>query len=73
MSKTFTEEILNKQKAVKSLQPKLETIKKNLNAKMNYIDYIHVSTIFLVSNDNNFFKKLKTQKVRSYVIVYLVT
>ena len=31
----------------------LETIKNNLNARMNHIDYIHVNEIFLVSNDKN--------------------
>ena len=29
----------------------LETIKQNLDAKKNYIDYIHVFTISSVSND----------------------
>ena len=39
----------------------LETIKKNLNAKMNYIDYVHVCTTFLVSNDKNISKVKNTQ------------
>ena len=39
----------------------LETTKKNLNAKMNYINYDHVCTIFLVSNDKNISKVKNTQ------------
>ena len=39
----------------------LETIKKNLNAKRNYIDYIHVCTIFLVCNDKNTSETKNTQ------------
>ena len=62
MSKKFTESRnLTRKYAVKSLKPLLETIKKNLNAKMNYIDYIHVCTIFLVSNDKNISKIKNTQ------------
>ena len=45
MSKTFTESRNLKQKAVKSFKRMLETIKKNLNAKINYIDYIHVCKV----------------------------
>ena len=48
---------------IKILNKMLETIKKNLNAKMNYIDYIHVCTIFLVcniSNDKNISKVKNT-------------
>ena len=48
----------------------LETIKKNLSAKMNCVDYIHFCTKFLVSNDKNI-SKVKTHKVRSYTIYYL--
>ena len=57
----LNQEILNKQKAVKSLKPMLETINKNLNAKMNCIDYIHVCTIFLVSSDKKISKVKNTQ------------
>ena len=39
----------------------LETIKNNPNAKMNYIDYVHVFTIFLISNDNAIIKLKNTQ------------
>ena len=34
----------------------LETIKNNLNATMNYIDYVHAWIIFLVSNVKNIIK-----------------
>ena len=39
----------------------LESVKINLNAKMNYIDYIHVFKIFWVSNDNNICNVKNTQ------------
>ena len=39
----------------------LETIKNNPNAKMNYIDYVHVFTIFLISNDKTIIKLKNTQ------------
>ena len=43
----------------------LETIKKDVNDKLNYRDYIHVCTIFLVSNDKNIFKvkNMRTKKL----------
>ena len=46
---------------IKSLKPILETIKNKLNARMNLIDYVHVFTIFLVSNDKNIIKLKNTQ------------
>ena len=49
----LNQEILTKQKAVRSLKAMLQTIKNNLNARMNHIDYIHVREIFLVSNEKN--------------------
>ena len=57
----LNQEILNKQKAVKLPKPILETVKRNLNAKINYIDYVHLCTIFLVSNDKNISKVKNTQ------------
>ena len=45
----------------KSLKPILETIKNKLNARMNLIDYVHVFTILLVSNDKNIIKLKNTQ------------
>ena len=39
----------------------LETIKNNPNAKMNYIDYVHVFAIFLISNDKTIIKLKNTQ------------
>ena len=53
MSKTFTESRNLKQTKGWSLKAMLETIKNNLNARMNHIGYIHVNEIFLVSNDKN--------------------
>ena len=67
----LNQEILKKQKAIKSLQPMLETIRNNLNSKMIYIDCIHVCTIFVVLNDKNI-AKVKNTKVRSYAIYYLI-
>ena len=61
MSKTFTKSRNLKQKAVKSLEPRLATIKKNLNAKMSYIDYSPICTIFLITIDKNIFKVESTQ------------
>ena len=49
----LNQEILSKQKSLKTIS---ETIKNNLNAKMNYIDYVHFCTIFLVSNEKNISK-----------------
>ena len=56
-------------------QPMLETIKKNLNAEMNYIDYMHDCLIFLVSNrKNSKVRKVKNmQNLLCCVICYLST
>ena len=48
-------EINNKQKAVKSFQQKVIEVKKILNYKMSYIDYVHVCHTFLVSNNKKYF------------------
>ena len=37
----------------------LETIKNNPNFTMNYIDYVHFFTIFLISNDKTIIKLQK--------------
>ena len=39
-----------------SLKTMLETIKNSLNATMNYINYVHVCIIFLVSHVKNIIK-----------------
>ena len=54
-------EINNKQKAVKSFQQKVIEVKKILNYKMSYIDYVHVCHTFSVSNNKNISKFKETQ------------
>ena len=57
----LNQEVNNKQKAVKMLQEKVIEVKKSLNCKMNYIDYVHVCNTFLVSNNKNISKVKETQ------------
>ena len=65
----LNQEILNKQKGVKSLEPMLKTIKNNLNTKMNCTGYIHVWTIFLVSNDKNISEVKNTQSKKLSILL----
>ena len=57
----LNQEINNKQKAVKSHQQKVIEVKKSLNCKMSYIDYVYVSNTSLVSNNKNISKVKETQ------------
>ena len=57
----LNQEINNSQKTVKSLQQKVTELKKSLNCKMSYINYVHICNMFLVSNTRNISKVKKTQ------------
>ena len=57
----LNQEINKKQKAIKSLQQKVIEVKKSLNCKMSYIDYVHVCNAFLVSNNKNISKVKETK------------
>ena len=67
----LNQEINNKQKAVKSIQQKVTEVKYSLNCKMSYIDYVHVSNTFLVSNNKNISKDFQKRKTRNYTTLFL--
>ena len=45
------EEISNKKSIIRRSQSKLGLLKNHLKASMNVIDYAHICSIFLISND----------------------
>ena len=48
-------------KTIHALNHKITSMKNNLYNKMSFIDYVHVITKFLVSNDKNIYKICKNQ------------
>ena len=50
-----------KYKTIRALNNKITSMKKNLYNEMSFIDYVHVITKFLVSNDKNIYKIRKSQ------------
>ena len=50
-----------KYKSIRALNNKITSMKNNLYSEMSFIDYVHVITKFLVSNDKNIYKICKNQ------------
>ena len=50
-----------KYKSIRALNKKITSMKNNLYNEMSFIDYVHVITKFLVSNDKNIYKIHKNQ------------
>ena len=54
--KLLNQEISNKHKVVRSLNLKLVCLKDSIKYVMNFIDFIHITTVFLASNNRNISK-----------------
>ena len=54
-------EMSNKYRSIRALNNKITSMKNNLYSEMSFIDYVHVITKFLVSNDKNIYKIHKNQ------------
>ena len=56
--KLLNQEISNKQKVVRSLNLKLKLVclKDSIKYVMNFIDFVHITTVFLASNNRNISK-----------------
>ena len=59
--KLLNQEISNKRNIVRNLYLKLVHLKDSLKYDLNFIDFIHITTVFLGSNDRNISKIRKTQ------------
>ena len=57
----LNQEITFEYKTIRTLDNKLTPIKNNLHNKISFIDYVHVITKFLVSNDKNISKICQNQ------------
>ena len=59
--KLLNQEISFKRKLVRTLNLKLAFLKDNIKYDLNFIDFIHITTVFLASNDRNISKIRKVQ------------
>ena len=57
----LNQEMSIKYRSIRALNNKIRSMKNNLYSKMSFIDYVHVITKFLVSNDKNIYKIRKNQ------------
>ena len=57
----LNEEISNKHKTVRTLAFSLTSLKNELKCVLNIIDFVHITTVFLTSNNKNILKVRKTQ------------
>ena len=57
----LNEEISNKHKLVRTLAFNLTSLEKNLKCVLNIIDFVHITTVFLTSNNKNILKVRKVQ------------
>ena len=57
----MNEEISNKHKLVRTLTFNLTSLRNNLKYVLNIIDFVHITTVLLTSNNKNI---LKVQKVQ---------
>ena len=57
----LNQEMSIKYRSIRALNNKIRSMKNNLYSEMSFIDYVHVITKFLVSNDKNIFKICKNQ------------
>ena len=58
-----------KYKSIRALNNKITSMKNNLYSEMSFIDYVHVITKFLVSNDKNIYKIRKNQSKKFHNLV----
>ena len=61
LKRLLNQEISNKRKLVRTTKQNLTSIKDVLHHEMLFIDFVHVTTIFLVSNDKAISKIQKTR------------
>ena len=57
----LNQEMSIKYKTIRVLNNKITSVKNNLYNEMSFIDYVHIVTKFLVSNDKNIYKIRKNQ------------
>ena len=57
----LNQEMYIKYKSIWALNNKITSMKNNLYSEMSFIDYVHVITKFLVSNDKNIYEIRKNQ------------
>ena len=57
----LNQEMHIKYKSIWALNNKITSMKNNLYSEMSFIDYVHVITKFLVSNDKNIYEIRKNQ------------
>ena len=57
----LNQEMSIKYKSIWALNNKITSMKNNLYSEMSFIDYVHVITKFLVSNDKNIYEIRKNQ------------
>ena len=57
----LNQEMSIKYKSIRALNNKITSMKNDLYSEMSFIDYVHVITKFLVSNDKNIYKICKNQ------------
>ena len=56
MKMSLNQEILNRRKLVRTAKQNLASMKNVLHDEMCFTDFVHVTTIFLVSNNKQFLK-----------------
>ena len=57
----LNEEISNKHKPVQTLAFNLTSLKNDLKCVLNIVDFLHITTVFLTSNNKNTLKVRKVQ------------
>ena len=57
----LNQEISNKYKLIRNLNLELVHLKDSLRHDLNFIDFIHITTVFLASNNKNISKIRKVQ------------
>ena len=57
----LNQEMFIKYKSIQVLNKKITSMKNDLYSEMSFIDYVHVITKFLVSNDKNIYEIRKNQ------------
>ena len=65
--KLLNQEISNKQKVVRSLNLKLVCLKDSIKYVMNFIDFVHITTVFLASNNRNISKIRKVHCKKQFI------
>ena len=65
----FKEEISNKKSIIRQSQSELVLLKNHLKASLNVIDYAHICSIFLISNDKILTKKKDIQDTKTIGLI----